>query len=399
MPDYDIITVGGGLGGAALAKAMAERGYRVLVVERETKFKDRVRGEWMAPWGVAEAQDLGIYDTLVKRGAYHPPGFDNRLGPNSTGVRSFAETTPQGLHSLTMYHPELQEAILQAAESAGATVRRGAKVSLVEPGAEPVVTLENGTSEKLSARLVVGADGRGSMVRKWGGFDVRHEDLGVQLAGVLLEGVEGTHGNSIGVMNPFVQRIAFVFPQDDCGRARAYFGNHVEAGRLQGEKDVPRFFQECIGAGAPPEFYASARAIGPLATFECFYEWVDEPFQSGIALVGDAATTSDQTWGQGLSLTVTAVRRLRDALCDTDDWSLAAETYNADMSSMWRSMRAVERWYTTIFMGNSPEAAAARMRALPLIGQDPTRIPDTLISGPDLVPATGQARRRFFGED
>jgi flavin-dependent dehydrogenase len=57
--DYDIITVGGGLGGAALAKAMAERGCRVLVLERETRFKDRVRGEWLAPWGVAEAQTLG----------------------------------------------------------------------------------------------------------------------------------------------------------------------------------------------------------------------------------------------------------------------------------------------------------------------------------------------------
>ncbi len=32
MTQYDIITVGGGLGGASLAKAMAERGYRVLVI-------------------------------------------------------------------------------------------------------------------------------------------------------------------------------------------------------------------------------------------------------------------------------------------------------------------------------------------------------------------------------
>jgi flavin-dependent dehydrogenase len=57
---YDIITVGGGLGGSALAKAMAAHGARVLVVERETQFKDRVRGEFMAPWGVAEARELGI---------------------------------------------------------------------------------------------------------------------------------------------------------------------------------------------------------------------------------------------------------------------------------------------------------------------------------------------------
>jgi flavin-dependent dehydrogenase len=49
---YDIITVGGRLGGSALAKVMAERGARVLVVERERQFKDRVRGEGMHAWGV-----------------------------------------------------------------------------------------------------------------------------------------------------------------------------------------------------------------------------------------------------------------------------------------------------------------------------------------------------------
>jgi flavin-dependent dehydrogenase len=41
MKDYDIVTVGGGLGGSTLAKVMAERGARVLVVEREAQFKDR----------------------------------------------------------------------------------------------------------------------------------------------------------------------------------------------------------------------------------------------------------------------------------------------------------------------------------------------------------------------
>jgi flavin-dependent dehydrogenase len=58
---YDLITVGGGIGGAALAGAMAEHGARVLVLERETRFKDRVRGEGLLPWGVGEARTLGLY--------------------------------------------------------------------------------------------------------------------------------------------------------------------------------------------------------------------------------------------------------------------------------------------------------------------------------------------------
>jgi menaquinone-9 beta-reductase len=57
---YDIITVGGGLGGSALAKVMADHGARVLVVEREKQFKDRIRGEFFAPWGVAETSPVKV---------------------------------------------------------------------------------------------------------------------------------------------------------------------------------------------------------------------------------------------------------------------------------------------------------------------------------------------------
>ena len=70
---YDIVTIGGGLGGSALAKAMAEHGARVLVLEAETRFRDRVRGESMMPWGVAEARELGVYDALMASGAHELP--------------------------------------------------------------------------------------------------------------------------------------------------------------------------------------------------------------------------------------------------------------------------------------------------------------------------------------
>jgi 2-polyprenyl-6-methoxyphenol hydroxylase-like FAD-dependent oxidoreductase len=63
-PIYDIITVGGGLGGASFAKAMAEHGARVLVLERETRFKDRIRGEVIWSWGVAELRELGSLQLL-----------------------------------------------------------------------------------------------------------------------------------------------------------------------------------------------------------------------------------------------------------------------------------------------------------------------------------------------
>ena len=64
--DVDVVTVGGGLGGSTLASALARTGRRVLVLEREHEFRDRVRGENMLPWGVAAARRLGIVDDLFQ---------------------------------------------------------------------------------------------------------------------------------------------------------------------------------------------------------------------------------------------------------------------------------------------------------------------------------------------
>src|SRR5229473_691892 len=66
-PQYDIVTVGGGLGGSALAMAMAQHGARVLVLEQENQFRDRVRWEGILPWRVDEVLRLGIYELMRDR--------------------------------------------------------------------------------------------------------------------------------------------------------------------------------------------------------------------------------------------------------------------------------------------------------------------------------------------
>jgi 2-polyprenyl-6-methoxyphenol hydroxylase-like FAD-dependent oxidoreductase len=137
--DYDVITVGGGLGGAALAKVLAEHGKRVLVIEREAEFKDRIRGEILASWGVAEAQRLGLYDTLLAKCAREQPYFNFiGLGP----VRDLRATTPQRLPGLAYYHPAMQETVLGSARDAGAEVWRGAAVREVTPGEPPRVVVD-----------------------------------------------------------------------------------------------------------------------------------------------------------------------------------------------------------------------------------------------------------------
>src|SRR5215467_8465769 len=64
----DAVIVGAGIAGSALAIALARSGFSVTLLEKSAVHVDRVRGEFIVPWGVAEARALGILDILEKAG-------------------------------------------------------------------------------------------------------------------------------------------------------------------------------------------------------------------------------------------------------------------------------------------------------------------------------------------
>jgi 2-polyprenyl-6-methoxyphenol hydroxylase-like FAD-dependent oxidoreductase len=392
--DYDLITVGGGLGGSALAKVLAEHGMRVLVIEREHQFADRIRGEFLVPWGVAEARRIGLYDTLLERCGHEAPYFDLvGMGP----VRDLKATTPQQLPALTLYHPEMQEAVLDAARKAGAEIWRGATVREVRPGKLPAVLVaRDGRSEEVRARLVVCADGRTSMGRQWGGFTTRREKQKLLGAGVMFENLATAEDTSTMLVNPQLRRAALLFPQG-AGRVRAYLMYGSGLDRLQGADDVSRFVDECVRSGLPRECYAAARAVGPLASFDMTETWVEHPCRDGVALIGDAAGSSDPTWGQGLSITLRDVRELSDKLLADKDWDLAGHRYAHAHDIYFQTEIRVDDWSFDLFFGEGPKADQLRERAFPLLAAQPDRIPDHGFSGLDL-PSGEEVRKRFFGE-
>lgn len=396
---YDIITVGGGLGGSSLAKVMAEHGARVLVVEREREFKDRVRGEGMHAWGVPEARALGIYDLLSETCGQEARWWDTYLGSELIDHRDFIATTPHHSPLFSFYHPEMQEVLLTAAAKAGAEVRRGGTIREVKPGAFPTVAIEQqGQVEEVRARLVVGADGRTSLVRKWAGFPVQHDPERQFFTGALFENMSVPQDTWYGILNPKIGQLVALANVGQ-GRVRAYLGYPKDAHRrFQGTADIPRFIEESLRTGAAAELYANAHAIGPLATFEADDTWVEHPYRAGVALIGDAATTCDPTFGQGLALTLRSVRVLRDQLLHHDDWEAAGHVYAELHDRDYHAIHTAEDWLRAMFLETGPEADARRAKALPLIAQDGTRMPDLYGLGPE-VPTSETARRRFFGEE
>lgn len=395
MPkNYDIITIGGGLGSSALARSMAERGLSVLVLERERQFKDRVRGEYMSPWGVAEARELGIYEPIREA-----CGIDVRYVDMGFGPRDLIATTPQQLPSFAFYHPEMQEVALAAAQNAGAVVRRGVSVTELKTGSKPSVVVQDGKrNEEIGARLLVAADGRASMARKWAGFDVQEEAQPFLFAGLSLADMSSPDENAYLLFNPSLGMATAITPVGR-GRFRTYVAYQTGADyRLQGDENVSLFVAEATRAAPVGEFYREAKPVGPLASFRCGDFWVDHPYRDGVALIGDAASTSDPAFGQGLSTTVRDARVLRDQLMATQDWDAASHAYASEHDRYSGVIRKVTNWFRQVFLEQGREADVRRTKALPLIAEDPTRAPDHLLSGPDL-PSDDSVRRKFFGEE
>ena len=391
---FDLVTIGGGLGASALAIAMARHGARVLVLEKETSFRDRVRGECLIPWGVAEAMELGIADVLRRDCAKEVPWVEMGFGP-----RNLSETTPQRLPAFTYCHPEMQEALLAEAERAGAQVRRASIVQSVEPNANhSIVITRNGKDERISARLVVAVDGRGSAVRKWAGFATQKNVQPFQFAGVLLTGVSGRDDLLTFLFNPELGLVIGVVPGTK-QRCRAYLGYPTASSlSLHGSDKLQNFLAESKKtAPVIHELYADVQSVGPLASFEAGESWVDHPYDNGVALIGDAAGTSDPTFGQGMGMTLRDARVLRDALLAHSDWDQAGHEYAQQHDEYFQRSRKVCGWLRTLFQDPSADAQVLRQRAMPKIAEDQFRVPDHLFSGPDL-PADEIVRARMFGE-
>jgi menaquinone-9 beta-reductase len=71
MHDADVVIVGAGIAGCALATTLARQGVSVLLLEKILQHVDRIRGERLAPWGVAPAAKIGVLSEVLAAGVHY----------------------------------------------------------------------------------------------------------------------------------------------------------------------------------------------------------------------------------------------------------------------------------------------------------------------------------------
>lgn len=72
---HDVIIIGAGVAGCAIAKALGSWGRQVLLIERNLKEPDRIVGELLQPGGVQALGELGLGDCLHGIGAIPVKGY------------------------------------------------------------------------------------------------------------------------------------------------------------------------------------------------------------------------------------------------------------------------------------------------------------------------------------
>jgi flavin-dependent dehydrogenase len=333
-PPYDVIVVGARCAGSPTAMLLARAGYRVLLVDKATFPSDTMSTHVVHPPGVAALERWGLLEQLVATGC--PPierySFD-------FGALRLAGT-PQPIDGFSVaYCPRrtvLDKLLVDAAVEAGAELREGFTLDEVVASDGTVAGIRGrvhrGSMVTEHARLVVGADGRHSLVAKavspehynerpsrcamyyayWSGLDV--DGFATTMR------AEARRGWAAARTHDGLTMLGVGWPIEEFRRNRSDIeGNYLAALDLD-----PDFAQRVRAARRETRFNGTAENRG----------YFRKPYGPGWALVGDAGYHKNPITAMGINDAFRDAELLAAAI---DDALTGRRSYEGAMSAYQRA--------------------------------------------------------------
>ncbi|MEP7124868.1 MAG: FAD-dependent monooxygenase [Byssovorax sp.] len=190
----DVVIVGGGFVGSAVAAALACGRRRIVVLEARAGADPRFRGELIHPHGVAVLEGLGLHAPLSRAGGFDVRGFAVVPGEGVEAVLlPYDDVAGQPMRGLSMDHHAMVASLrAEVRARPGVEIRTGARVTgLVRDGAR-IVGVETADGERVLADLTIVAEGRHSRLRGLLGIAEEVRLLSFTAA-LLLDDVEVPH--------------------------------------------------------------------------------------------------------------------------------------------------------------------------------------------------------------
>ncbi len=309
---YDVIVVGARCAGSPTAMLLAQKGYDVLVVDRDTFPSDTMSTHVVHPMGVAALARWGLLDRLVASGCPPIDTYSFDFGPL---VLEGAPGTPESPVAYTPRRTVLDAILVGAAADAGATVREGFAVDevLMDGGRATGVRGHGPDGGEVTerARLVIGADGRHSTIARVVDaprYNERPKLLcgyysywsGLPMNGRFETYIRDRRGFAAAPTNDDLTMVVGGWPFAE----REANKGDLEGGYLRIFEQAPEF----------QERLRSARRETPVVG-TAVPNYFRKPFGPGWALVGDAGYNRDFITAQGIT----------DAFCDAERCATAVD--------------------------------------------------------------------------
>mmetsp|Transcript_3063 Transcript_3063/g.7681 ORF Transcript_3063/g.7681 Transcript_3063/m.7681 type:complete len:513 (-) Transcript_3063:644-2182(-) len=174
---WDVILVGAGVAGAALAYAQAKDGRRVLVIERDLSQPDRIVGELLQPGGYLALKRLGLASAVDGIDSQKVYGYALFKNNKCAAVKYPVEGFSEDVAGRSFHHGRFVQRMRQAAvQQKTVTMRQGFVKKLVNPEggdwdegqvvAGVAYKTGDGVERTARAHLTIVCDGMYSSMRK-----------------------------------------------------------------------------------------------------------------------------------------------------------------------------------------------------------------------------------------
>lgn len=169
MYDTDVLVIGAGPTGLALAASLVARGVTTMVVDQQAAGANTSRAAVVNARTLELLEDLDLARRLVKEGV-EAPRFTIRDRGRTLIPIDFSGLPTEYPYSLMVPQSTTERLLLERLEELGGSVQRPRSVTAIEQDPDGVTaTFEDG--DAVRARYVVGADGIRSIVRQQAGID------------------------------------------------------------------------------------------------------------------------------------------------------------------------------------------------------------------------------------
>ncbi len=316
--ETDVCIAGAGPAGMILGLLLAAQGTRVLVLERHSNFDREYRGEVLMPRFIQMMNQIGLLTFLLQSPHLKIDGFQlyirRRLAatisaPNLSKEAPYILWMPQtvmleALHEKSKAYPNFTLLFDAAAEE---PLTEGTRVVGLQAAVK-------GKPVRVGAKVSVGAEGRGSVLRRRGGFELAYEEHDFDIIWFTIPkpaGYDNTVRAFLSARHNYI--ILPKYPQ------------HVQCGILIETGEYGRYVKAGIGSlkaellDAHPMFRDFASELTDFKPFNVLAAKADrvkEWAKDGLLLVGDAAHTCSPAGAIGVSVAVASAIVAADIITD-----------------------------------------------------------------------------------